>query len=203
MINLCGPVKNIKYVACSGGVDSMALLTFLHRANKDIGVAFFDHGTETSREAEEFLMPYCANKDIIFRKRILTKSKPKGDSWEEFWRNERYKFLHSLNGDVATGHHLDDAAETYLFGCIHGKPKYIWHRLKNVVRPLLLTPKSELISWCDRHKVRYVEDETNKDTRFVRNRIRHNIIPEVLQVNPGFLTVVRKLVKETLNEHSQ
>jgi tRNA(Ile)-lysidine synthetase-like protein len=196
MIRLCIAVKNIRYVACSGGVDSMALLHFLRQANKEVEVAFYNHNTETSFEAEKFVIRYCLENGIPFTKGWNQNTKPKQDSWEEFWRNERYKFLHSLKGEVATAHHLNDVAETYLFGCIHGRPKFIHREFHNVVRPLLLTPKSVLISWCKRHKVPFIEDESNKDTRFNRNRIRHNILPEIHQVNPGFLTVIKRLQKE-------
>jgi tRNA(Ile)-lysidine synthase len=208
MIKLCGHIRpsDIKGVALSGGVDSMALLSFLRNEQRPrwIKAFFFDHGTETSEKAHEFVAGYCALKGIDLEVGRLRKSKPKKDSWEEFWRKERYKWLHSQPFIIATAHHLNDVAETYLWSMAHGHPRFIHYQkpfdeqeTQNIVRPLLLTPKSELVSWCERHQVPYIEDHSNEDLRFTRNRIRHNIMPEMLKVNPGFLKIVaRKLIED-------
>jgi tRNA(Ile)-lysidine synthase TilS/MesJ len=58
----------------------------------------------------------------------------------------------------------------------------------------MMTKKSELMDWCCRHSVPYVHDKSNEDTKYARNRIRNNIIPEALAVNPGLHKVVGKLV---------
>lgn len=174
----------------------MALLHFLHNKNKDIRAAFFDHNTPTSLEAERFVLKYCLEHDIDMVTGRTLQLPPKGDSKEDFWRRKRYEFLHSLKGVVATAHHLNDVAETYLFGCINGQPKFIGRNYYNVVRPLLLTPKTELESWCKRHDVPHIWDKSNAHLQFNRNRIRRQIMPEVLQVNPGFLKVVKRLLQE-------
>ena len=69
------------------------------------------------------------------------------------------------------------------------------------VAPLLTTTKAELTHWCERHRVDWSEDKSNADVSSPRNRIRHNILPEVLKVNPGFLTVMRKKVIASNGEH--
>jgi len=115
------------------------------------------------------------------------------ESQEEYWREERYRFLFSLEGPVVTAHHLDDAVETWLFNSIHGKPRTIPYRNRNVIRPFLTTPKSELVSWCRRKDLRWTEDASNSDVAYMRNLIRHQIVPNALQVNPGLRTVVRKM----------
>jgi len=196
MIKLNMPVRDIQYVACSGGVDSMALLHFLKQANPNIQAAFFNHNTETSHQAERFVLQYCLDNDIPCTRSITLDLPVRGDSPEEFWRRRRYEFLHNLRGKVATAHHLNDVAETYLFGCIHGQPKFIGRTYYNVVRPILSTTKDTLYDWCERHGVPFIEDETNNHLRYNRNRIRHNIMPEVQQVNPGFLRVVDRLQQE-------
>lgn len=202
MIKLIGGLQDIGGVAVSGGVDSMALLSFMRYGKHRPDAYFYHHNTEDSEKAFRFLLDYCGNHKITLHVEKLEKAKPQEDSWEEFWRNERYRWLHAQPTTIATAHHLNDAAETYVWGCAHGHPRYIHYRQpsesQNIVRPLLLTPKQELVKWCQRKGVPFVEDGSNRDLRFVRNRVRHNIIPEILQINPGFLTVVKRLVEARL-----
>jgi len=206
MIHIIGSTKPIQAVACSGGVDSMAALSFLRNGKHAVTAVFFHHGTETSEAAQSFVARYCGEQGIPFVAGRINGSKPPGLSPEEWWRNERYAFLHSLNMTIATAHHLNDVAETYLWGMMHGRTRHI-HYIKphegehsNVVRPFLLTKKTELVSWCERHDVPWIEDTSNTDVAFTRNRIRHNIMPEVEQVNPGFLKVVERLTRSWLEE---
>jgi len=180
----------------------MALLSFLGNNRNDLTAYFFDHGTKTSRDAMAFVSDYCEKKSIALKVGVLQIEKPSRDSWEEFWRTQRYAWLHSQNDLIATGHHLNDLAETYIWGTAHGHPRYIHYQqpvkggLSNIIRPMLLTPKKELYSWCERHAVPFIEDASNEDTRFTRNRIRRNILPEMLKVNPGFLKVVERSWKD-------
>jgi len=196
---------DIKGVALSGGVDSMALLSFLRNEQHPrwIKAFFFDHGTETSRKALEFVSDYCGSKEIPLAVGKIQDSKPKKDSWEEYWRDQRYGWLHQQEFIIATAHHLNDVAETYIWGMAHGHPRIIRYRKPKskendalIVRPLLLTPKDELYNWCHHHNVPYLEDETNQDVKYVRNRIRNNIMPQMLQVNPGFLKVMARKVEQ-------
>lgn len=209
MIKLIRSVlKNLNGVALSGGLDSMAALSFLCNARKNVTAFYFDHSTPHGADARQFIESYCAGRGIPLIIRKLEASKPEELSWEEFWRIERYKFLHSFTDyTIATAHHLDDAAETYLWGCLHGAPRTIHPRQPgpdgkptNIVRPFLLTPKQDLVDWCHRKKVPYVNDPSNADTKYSRNRIRHNIMPEALKVNPGLLTVVRKHLLASFGE---
>lgn len=208
MIKLIGDIKphQIKGVALSGGVDSMALLSFLRNKHpKAITALFFDHGTENSKLARDFITDYCHQEGINLNIGILRDKKPKRDSWEEFWREKRYHWLYSqaaeLGHYIATAHHLNDVAETYIWGMAHGNPRYIHYYKPGcpnnlIVRPLLMTPKTELENWCKRHMVPWIEDKSNKDVKITRNRIRHNILPEMLEVNPGFLKTVEKVWRD-------
>jgi tRNA(Ile)-lysidine synthase TilS/MesJ len=81
---------------------------------------------------------------------------------------------------------------------LHGKHHTIPLRHANVVRPFLTTPKREFVSWCERKNVPWCEDSSNQDTRYMRNLIRHRIVPEALIVNPGLHTVVKKMVEDQI-----
>jgi len=197
MIHLLGQTKHLTAVAVSGGIDSMAALSFLSRGNPRIKAVYFHHGTQHGNEALLFLREYCSSKAIELLTGRISSEKTKGVSWEEYWRDQRYQFLTSLPEQLATAHQLNDAAETYVMGFIRGgHPRLIpYHRPPNIYRPFLLAPRTELEGWCLRHKVPWIEDPSNQDTDYDRNRIRHKILPEMLQMNPGFLGQVAKKLK--------
>lgn len=175
----------------------MAALDFCIRGKHKPTAAFFNHKTPFSQECETFLKDYCQAHSIpLVIGHIDSPTKPPDLSPEEYWRVERYKFLHFLQGRVITAHNLDDNCESYLFGAINGRPDIIPYRNQNVIRPFMLNPKCAFIEWCRKHDVPWKEDPSNSDVRYARNRIRHNIIPEVLKVNPGLHKVVAKKVRE-------
>jgi tRNA(Ile)-lysidine synthase len=183
-------------LACSGGVDSMAIADFYKRGNKNFTIAYFNHGTPQAEMMEDFTRSWASKNGVDYVTGKITRERAKGESKEEFWRNERYSWLHEVAGKmpIVTCHHLGDAVEGYIFSALNGNPKVISSVNGNVVRPFLLNSKEELISWCIRHKVKWLEDESNKDVNFPRNRIRHNIVPEALLVNPGLAKVVKKKI---------
>lgn len=202
MIRFLGELPRDITVACSGGIDSMVVLDFLRTGKRKVKVAYFNHGTDFSNEMEPKVENFCRRNGIGFIKGDPYRGRDKKESLEEYWRNARYKFLLSIEGLVITAHHLDDVVETYLFTSIHGTPKTIPYRYKNIIRPFLITPKSEFISWAERKGVEYWDDPSNDNTSFARNRIRHNIMPEVLKINPGIHKVVKKLVLKDYSENN-
>lgn len=197
MITLLGKVARHQgefvYVACSGGVDSMAVCSFLEQMKVAYTPVFFNHGTETSRKAEKFLKERFGERLLIGK---IQRVKDKDESHEEYWRNERYKYFKTLDRPVVTGQHLDDCVETWVWSSMHGVPKLPEYFNGTVYRPFLLNRKSELENWCVRKNVKWIEDESNKDTKFSRNYIRHVLMPMVLKVNPGIHKVVKKKLLE-------
>jgi len=186
-------------LACSGGVDSMAIADFYKRGNKDFSVAYFNHGTTQADAMETLVREWAEQNSVEFLTgKINSEPKPAGLSPEEYWRNERYAWLHSHRLPVVTCHHLNDLVETWLFGALHGKPKLIARAIEGggrwLYRPFLTNTKQQLIDWCIKHNVKWFEDTSNQDTKYPRNRIRHNILPEALKINPGLLTVMKKKI---------
>ena len=190
--------KNIT-VAFSGGVDSVAVTDFLSRKH-NVECAFFHHGTEDSDNGLAFVERFCDERSLKLTVGKISRIKDKNSSTEEFWRNERYSFLEKIDMPVVTAHNLDDCIETYLFSSLHGTAKTIPYRRNNVVRPFLLTHKNEFVSWCLRKKVDWYEDRSNTDTRYMRNYIRHQLMPHALVVNPGLAKLVAKRVRQSYNE---
>ena len=194
MIRILGKIPNDIVVACSGGPDSMAIVNFLRKGRKNVTVAYFNHGTSHGADAEKFVSNFCNDEDIPLTIGSIFAPKTTAKSWEEHWRDERYRWLNCIACDVITGHHLDDCMEWYLFTSLHGNARVIPYRRNNVTRPFLTTPKSTLIDWCDRNSVKYLIDPSNKDERFMRSIIRNKIVPQCLRVNPGLRTVIKKKV---------
>lgn len=191
MIRFLGDLPTKCTVAFSGGVDSVAVADFLLNGKRDVRLAFFDHGTRTSKEARIFVEKFSLDRGLKLDIGQINRDKRKDESLEEYWRNERYSFFSQFE-NVVTAHHLDDAVETWIFTSLHGESKLIPARNGNVIRPFLITPKSEMIAWCNRRNLQWVEDRSNLDVHHPRNRIRHNIVPQALLINPGLHKVVKK-----------
>jgi tRNA(Ile)-lysidine synthase len=197
MINILGNIPHKITVACSGGPDSMAILSFLSlHGKRDVSVAYFNHGTGFGEASEVFIRGYCSEHDLpLTVGRIGTMDR--GDkSTEEHWRDERAAFLEGIEGSVVTGHNLDDVMEWYLFSTLHGQSKLIPYQRNNIIRPFLTTSKKVLESWCSRRSVPYIVDPGNKDEKYMRSIIRHKILPEALRVNPGLEKVLRKKIEK-------
>lgn len=192
MIRFLGKLSHKCTVAFSGGVDSVAIVDFLLNGRKHVDLAFFHHGTRTSDEAQVFVERFALDRNLNLRIGKITREKLSKESQEEYWRNERHKFFATFDQHVITAHHLDDAIETWIFTSLNGESRLIPYASGNVIHPFLITPKAEFISWCKRKNLQWAEDNSNYDLRFMRNLIRHQIVPEALKVNPGLHKVIKK-----------
>jgi len=200
MIKLIGKVPSDIYVACSGGADSMAALDFLSNSKRKITVIHFDHGTEYGSIARKVVRSYCESSKIDMVVHEIKGSPGKNESLEAWWRDQRYEVLNSLDKTVVTGHNLNDVAEWWIFTSLRGNPRLMPQSTLNVIKPFLLTEKKSLELWCDRNDIQYAIDPSNFGNRFSRSKIRQKIMPEALSINPGFLTVMSKKIKERFCE---
>jgi tRNA(Ile)-lysidine synthase len=197
---MCEKLPRNICVAVSGGCDSMAALDFLRRSH-NVTVLHYNHGTSFAPLGEEVVRKYCESHNLKMVTGYLKESVPPGRSAEDFWREQRYEFFEK-NSDgmfIVTCHHLNDVAETWVFGSLHGNPKLIPHKRGNYVRPFLMTEKQVFYNWCERKQVPYVEDPSNSDTSYMRNYIRHEIMPKALAVNPGLHKVLKKKLKNEID----
>jgi len=199
MIKIQGKIPRQVMIAVSGGVDSMAALDFLRR-NHEVEVYYFNHGTEYGERAEDLVRRYIMKYDLPFQIRgIAQGTKPKRMSKEEWWRDERYKWMDLFSQHhlpVITCHHLDDCVETWVWSSMHGTGKIIPYRRNGVIRPFRGTRKRDSELWAAMHNVPYLEDDSNADTCYTRNYIRHEMMPHVLKVNPGIHKTIAKKVKD-------
>lgn len=200
MIRILGKLPNRFFFACSGGSDSMVILDFLRNGRYKPIVLNFNHGTEFGRVSRRFLRKKCREFDLPFVTYTIDERLKPGESKEAFWRKHRYRFFDYFPGKIVTAHHLDDATEWWLFSSLNGQGKLIPYQNGNVIRPFLLTPKSEILSWAERKGVEYLDDPANVDEKYMRSIIRHRIMPEALRVNPGLHTVVKKKIQAAYDD---
>ena len=126
---------------------------------------------------------------------ILNKPKLKGESPETFQRKHRYVFLNRFNDHpIIMCHNLNDNMESWVFGSIIGQPKLIPYRNNNVIRPVMLNSSSNILSYLKQHDLKWYEDKTNTDVLIPRNRIRLNVLPEMLLINKGFEKTIKKRI---------
>ena len=195
MIQLLYKLPRKITIALSGGVDSVAITDFLSN-NHDMSAAFFHHGTDASDSAYDFVVNFCKDRNIKLEVGYIKNQKSKLESWEEYWRNERYNFLEAASDYVVTGHHLNDCIETYIFSTMHGTPKVIPDTRNNIHRPFLLNNKETFVDWCTRKNISWIEDTSNENVDYMRNYIRKNVVEHAYHINPGIEKVVKRLITD-------
>jgi tRNA(Ile)-lysidine synthase len=183
------------YVACSGGVDSVAAAAFLSE-RRSITLLHFSHADHAC--AHELSVVEELARTLSVKLITSCQSGRVDTNREAAWRDARYNWFHSLDKHVVTGHTLDDVVSWYLMTCIRGEGQIMEYSNKNVIRPFLLTEKRKLIDYALAHNLKWWEDPSNSDVNFTeRNRVVNNILPEILKINPGFYkTVKRKFLQK-------
>lgn len=195
-------------VAVSGGVDSVVLLYLLKQMEIDCAIVhcnFHLRGDESDGDfefvkvlAEQYGIPFYS-KDFN-TKEYASENK---QSIEMAARELRYEWFEQLRelfsyNYIAVGHHADDVAETVLINLVRGTGIHgltgIKAKLGKIIRPLLPFTRMELEAYAKENNLQYREDSTNKETDFVRNKIRHQIIPILEEINPS----IRKTMTENV-----
>lgn len=190
--NMIRPGQHI-VCAVSGGADSVALLfgLYLLREKLDfsLSAAHFNHhlrGEESDRD-EAFVRDFCHRFDIPLHVGggNVTPG-PKG--LEAAAREARYAFLRSLSGTIATAHTADDNAETILLHLVRGTGLKglcgITPVGENLIRPMLTVTRAEVEAFLEEYHLRHVSDSSNDGDAFLRNRIRHHVMPLLQAENP-------------------
>jgi tRNA(Ile)-lysidine synthase len=172
-------------VAVSGGVDSIVLLHLLTKTDSKLIVAHFDHGIRhNSHEDAEFVHQLATNYELEYEEERADLGP---DASEDQARKARYDFLRRVTSKyhadaVITAHHQDDVIETSIINLIRGTGRHGLTSLKSrdgMIRPLLEVPKSELIAYAQSQNLDWHEDQTNLDTKYLRNKVRLEIVPKM------------------------
>ncbi len=212
-------------VGVSGGPDSMVLLDLLRRLaprwRLELCVAHLHHGLRAG-DADldlKFVREHCRKNGIMFRsKRTNVRALAKRErlSIEEAARKARYSFLERVAEQegidkVALGHHADDQVETFLMRLLRGSggkglggmaPLGRVGKL-TVIRPLLRTWRPEILSYAKSNRVPYRTDKSNRDPRFLRNKVRLRLAKYLeKEYNPNVKEVLRRSAEILRDEHT-
>lgn len=193
MIQIQHKLPRAFYLAWSGGVDSAAVLDFVVKKHM-VKLIYVNHMTDHSKSVLKHALRIAEEYGVTIDVWDIDVTVPRNISQEEHWRNERYKVFHSYDFPVVTCHHLDDCIETWVWSSMHGDGKIIPYKNVNVIRPFRLTNKSTFVKWATKHNVEWFEDASNNDTKYMRNYIRHEMMPHVLKINPGISKTIKKKV---------
>lgn len=179
--------------AVSGGADSVALLFAMYLLRERLGItlhaAHFNHGLrgEESDRDEAFVRQLCDRLDIpLFVGQGNVTAGKKG--LEAAARDARYGFLKTLSGKIATAHTADDNAETVLMHLVRGTGLKglggIAPQNGCLIRPMLSVTRQEVLAFLNEYSLTYVSDSTNDSDDFMRNRLRHHVMPLLQRENP-------------------
>ncbi len=216
-------------VCCSGGVDSMVLTHLMNRASSDLGlrlaILHVDHGIRGDASSRDAMFVKDVSRKLsmpFFLEELnLGSNLP---NMEEYARIKRYRAITKCMSEnsfeyAATGHTMDDQAETVIFRLVRGSgPRGMegmhFRREDGIIRPLLGLTKHQLVAYARENNIDHVEDASNKDTHFARNLIRKEIIPMMKRINQGVVAnvarfsivaseenkVLQAIVRETLKK---
>ena len=202
-IQSCKSLMGVKrvLVAVSGGPDSVVLLDALHREGFFVVIAhcnFHLRGKDSDLDAEfvkgladKYQVPYC---QVDFD--TEQEAKKRAISIEMVARDLRYEWFDRMAEEwqcerIAVAHNADDAVETFFLNLTRGSGLQGLSGMAElrgkIVRPLLDVSRKQIMDYIVEYELKYRIDATNLETIYTRNKIRHNVIPQLEEINPSFL----------------
>lgn len=211
---------DVVLAACSGGPDSMALVHGLARLRARNGfelvVASIDHGLRPEA-AEEIALVRALAERLDVPHHAMRVDVPRGGNLQSRARDARLAALASIARSVgarhvATGHTADDRAETLLMRLVRGtgvdglavlppsaKMPLLDALDLTLVRPLHRCRRADVLAHLHRHAVAYAEDPSNRDARFLRARVRSELVPALETMNPRVVDAICALADSALD----
>lgn len=188
----------------SGGRDSVAMVYLFRAAQLNFGIAHcnFKLRGKDSDNDEKFVFDLAKKLKVPFYTNSFdtkTYAKTNKLSTQMAARELRYSWFAEIKTKnnyqfIATAHHKNDVAETLLINLAKGTGLSGLHGIKNkvgdIIRPLLCFKKSEINAFVEENKLPFREDKSNEETKYVRNKVRHKIIPELEKINPSFIETI-------------
>lgn len=194
------------YIAVSGGIDSMVLVHLFQQLNLQFGLLHcnFKLRGEESEGDMKFIHDYCdENKlqlQIVFFETAAIANERKV-SIQLAARDLRYQWFYEQMEEntfqyVATAHHLDDNLETFLINLSRGTGldglTGIPAQNDKIIRPLLPFSREEIENYAKENNLKWREDSSNTSDKYLRNKIRHHVVPVLKEINPSFLDSFQK-----------
>ncbi len=213
------PTPATVVVGVSGGADSMALLHVLHTWRRDglrVIAVHIHHGLrgEEADRDEALVRAYCAENGIDYvceRADVSALAAEWNVGTEEAGRRVRYDVFERVccekSADViATAHNADDVAETVLMHILRGSGVGglcgIPAKRGHIVRPMLDCTRAEIEAYCAENGVPFIIDSTNVDPTYTRNRVRHQLLPLLREINPSVDAALRRLRASAAQDES-
>lgn len=200
------PQQKTYLLAVSGGVDSMVLADLFQVSGFDFHIAHINYHlrNEDSNLDQKLVSEFCEKHKIPFHLYEVSENDNQPENSIQNWARElRYRFFREIqqkeNLDfLVTAHHLNDQLETFIINLskasgirgLSGIPK----NENGIVRPLLGFSKNEIYDFAKENYIEFREDQSNQKTDYLRNKIRHHIVPELEKINPDFLTNFSKSI---------
>lgn len=198
-------------IAFSGGLDSTVLLhtllTLREQHDFQLRAIHVNHNlSKYSKEWQQHCETFCnANKVTLITENVTLNPKP-GDSLEALARDARYAVFEKIikpNECLLTAHNADDQVETVLLQLLRGaglKGLSAMSERKQFangehIRPLLKNTRAELAAYAELHQLEWIEDDSNRDTRFDRNYLRHAVIPKLTERWPSMTKTIARSAK--------
>jgi tRNA(Ile)-lysidine synthase len=207
------PHKECNFVlAISGGLDSMVLanLFLINNLNFSIAHCNFQLRGKESDDDELFINKWCSEKDIkLYNKKFSTEDYCKNNKLtiQMGARELRYEWFRELidkekHDFIVTAHHIDDQLETFIINSIRGTGidglVGIPDKINKIIRPLLMSSKDQIKEYSKVNKINYREDSSNDKEDYLRNKIRHSVIPYLKSDDDNVLLKFKTTV-ENLN----
>ncbi len=184
-------------VGLSGGCDSVVLLHLLASLGLGarISALHVHHGLSPNADQwADFCTGFCQRLDLPLRVARVTVNPESGHGIEAAARRERYAaFAESGSSAIFLAHHQGDQAETLLFNLLRGSgvagaaamADERRHGELRILRPLLPVPRADLLTYAEANRLEWIDDESNDDTAFSRNFLRHEVLSVINQRFPS------------------
>lgn len=203
-------------LAVSGGIDSMVLVDLFHKLKYDVAVSHcnFQLRGQESDDDEEFVKSQVEKLNIpLFIQKFDTKkfAEQKKLSIQVVARNLRYDWFYTLlvnqNFDfIITAHHLDDSIETFLINFTRGTGLEgltgIPTRNDKIARPMLIFSRNDIENYAKENNIAWREDSSNSTDKYWRNKLRHDVVPVLKDLNTSFLSSFQNTIESLQQSNS-
>ena len=196
-------------LAVSGGGDSMVMADLFLKNKIDFAVAHCNFGLrgEASELDEQLVAGWCVANKIKFHT-VKFETKERSQEWkkgiQETARILRYEWFETIRKEnkyakIVTAHHANDNVETLLINLFKGTGISGLHGILpengHIIRPLLFATKEIIAAYANKHGITYRDDASNDTDDYLRNAIRHNVVPAVLQLLPNAVSNVNESIE--------
>lgn len=203
----------------SGGKDSVTLYYLLQELKKEIDfhlvAAYFNHKLRSDAAKEQqWIQNFCQSRNlelVIGSKNVIQFKKKHKLNLEYAASLSRYRFFKKISSrykkaKVATAHTKSDLTETFFIKLFRGSGlqglSTIYSKKENtIIRPLLLFDQEEILTFIKRNNIPFYQDYTNEQDEFLRNRIRHHVVPEIKRIEPNIHQHIFKTVSIIQEEY--